>query len=159
MMPKVCTPHSLSPCTFLSRNPQTREARPAVCSPSLEPPRSAPHSPLLGPLLSPPGPSPLAALPVERGGWWGASPTEEHLLSVPSERRSPAPMAAPAAGRAGRSPLDPAARGSPGSAVLQPMCTPLSSAASFLPLLLFFSCSGFLHDPGPREPPPQQVTQ
>lgn len=41
----------------LSLNPPSREARPAVCSPSLEPlrhPSSAPHLPLVGPLLSPP---------------------------------------------------------------------------------------------------------
>lgn len=53
----MCIPHCLSPCTPLSLNPLSHEARPAVCSPSLEPPghpSSAPHLPLWGPLLSPP---------------------------------------------------------------------------------------------------------
>lgn len=78
------------PCAPLSLNPPSREARLAVCSPSLEPPPSslctppAPFGPpAVSPCPTPAGPAqPLAALPAEQGG--GGGDLGRHLLSEPS---------------------------------------------------------------------------
>ena len=70
-------------------------------------------------------------------------------LSVPSERRSPAPMPAPAEGRAGRSPLDPEAHALPQPRLFSsPSAHRLSSAGSFLPLLHLLQLLWF--SPRPR---------
>lgn len=145
----------------LSLNPLSREARPAVCAPSLEPlrhPSSAPHLPLLGPLLSPPAPrcgsapAPYQPFLRSRGGWWRASPTEEHLLSVPSSagfwhRRWFLLEAVPA------DPWDPKARACPRPQLLPSPSAPRSALLALLSrYCIRFSCSGFLHDPGARDP-------